>query len=159
MKKPKLVKSSLDEEIAELVATTDKKTLVIWACDCADRVLPHFETARPNDKRPRQAIEAARTWVKTGVFKMADVRRVALAAHTAARDAVNDDAARSAARAAGQALAATHVPTHAIAAAIYAATAIRDSVESSGTDAAVMKEREWQCHHLRCLQNERREKE
>lgn len=159
MKKPKLVKSGLDKEIAELVAAADKKTLVIWACDCADRVLSHVESAYPEDNRPRQAIEAARTWVKTGVFKMADVRRVALAAHAAARDADDDDAARSAARAAGQALATTHVPTHAIAAAIYAATSIRDSVEASDADAAVMKEREWQYHHLRCLQNERRETE
>jgi hypothetical protein len=146
MAKPKLMKSELDQQIADLIATTDKKILVTWACDCAERTLPYFEKKYPDDKRPRHAIKAARTWVGDGVFRMADIRGVSLAAHAAARDVAEDDAARSAARAAGQAVAATHVPTHSLAAAIYAATAVRDSV--AATDAAVTKERQWQYQHL-----------
>lgn len=149
VEKSKLVKTSLDKQIAELVDKTDHKTLAIWACDCAERVLPYFEKKYPEDNRPRTAIEACRAWVRTGVFKMADVRKAALAAHAAAREVERDDAARSAARAAGQAMAIAHVPGHAIAAAVYAATAIRDGVEITDADAAVTKEREWQYKHLR----------
>jgi hypothetical protein len=146
MKKPRMVKTSMDSTIAELATRTDHKTLAIWAADCAERVIPYFELRCPGDNRPRKAIEAIRAWIQTGVFKMADVRKVALAAHAAAREVAEDDAARSAARAAGQAMATAHVPLHAIAAAIYAATAIRDTASSS--DAAVVKERTWQYQHL-----------
>jgi len=148
MAKPKLVKSALDQQIADLVATTDKKILVTWACDCAERVLPYFENKRPDDRRPRAAIETARTWVRDGVFRMATIRGASLDAHAAARDVADDDVARSAARAAGQAVATTHVPTHSIAAAIYAATAIRDSAAAGQADDAVMQERQWQYQHL-----------
>jgi hypothetical protein len=143
-----MVKSALDQQIADLVATTDTNILVIWACDCAERVLPYFEKKYPDDKRPRRAIDTARTWVRDGVFKMAVIRGASLAAHAAARDVADDDAARSAARAAGQAVATTHVATNSIAAAIYAATAVRDSVAAADANAAVTKERQWQYERL-----------
>ena len=148
MKKRKLAVSDKDDLIAELVRDTDHKALAVWACDCAERALPYFENRYPHDTHPRLAIEAGREWVETGVFKMADVRRVSLAAHAAAREVEDDNAARSAARAAGQALATAHVPTHAIAAAIYAATAIRDSVDPDDAEIALEREREWQLQHL-----------
>jgi hypothetical protein len=50
---------------------------------------------------------------------MAEVRKLSLDAHAAARGA-KTDAARFAARAAGQAVATWHVPTHALAVPIYA---------------------------------------
>ena len=145
MRKSKMVVTSMDTSITELVSKSDHKTVAIWAADCAERVLPYFEEKYADDKRPRQAIEALRTWERTGVFKMADVRKVALAAHAAAREVEADDAARSAARAAGQALATAHVASHAIAAAIYAATAIRDATDSMD---AANNERDWQYQHL-----------
>ena len=148
MKKPKLAVTDKDKIIAEPVGKTDHKTLAVWACDCAERALPYFESKYPKDDRPRLAIEAGREWMKTGVFKMADVRKSALAAHAAAREANDDDAARSAARAAGHALATAHVPTHAVAAAIYAATAVRDAVEPANAGTATNEEREWQLQHL-----------
>jgi hypothetical protein len=148
-----MVKSTLDQQIADLVATTDKKILVMWACDCAERVLRYFEEKRPEDQRPRQAIEAARTWVRDGVSRMADICGASLAAHAAAREVEGDDAARSAARAAGQA-AATHAPTHSIAAAIYAATAARDSAAVTNAETAVTNERQWQYEHLIELRNQ-----
>jgi len=138
----------MDKSIAELVRKSDHKTLAIWAADCAERVLPYFEEKYPDDNRPRKAIEACRTWARTGVFRMADVRKTALAAHAAAREVKEDDAARSAARAAGQALSTAHVPAHAIAAAIYAATSVRDAANSIDADIATTKERVWQYQHL-----------
>jgi hypothetical protein len=148
MKRPKLAVTDLDKPIAELVRKTNHKTLAFWAADCAERVLPYFEEKYPEDTRPRKAIEACREWARTGVFRMADVRKTALAAHAAARDVKEDNAARSAARAAGQALATAHVPTHALAAAIYATTAVRDAANSTDTDIVTTKERDWQYQHL-----------
>jgi hypothetical protein len=148
MKKPKLAITDMDGPIAELVRRTDPTALAIWAADCAERVLPYFERNYPEDTRPRKAIEACREWARTGVFRMADVRKTALAAHAAARGVKGDHAARSAARAAGQAMATAHVPAHALAAAIYAATAVRDAASSIDADIATIKEREWQYQHL-----------
>ena len=148
MKRPKLAKTNLDKPIAELVSKTGHKVLAVWAADCAERVLPYFEEKYPGDTRPRKAIEACREWARTGVFRMADVRKTSLAAHAAARDIQEDNSARSAARAAGQAMATAHVPAHAIAAAIYAATTVRDAANSADADSATIKEREWQYQHL-----------
>jgi hypothetical protein len=148
MKIPKMVKTELDEQIAELVGVADQQSVVTWACDCAQRVLPYFEEMYPEDDRPRLAIAAGRAWVRTGVFRMADIRKASLDSHAAARDAQEYNAARSAARAAGQAVAAAHVAGHAIAAAIYAATAVRDGVETASDGATVAAEREWQYRHL-----------
>lgn len=38
------------------------RTARLFACDCAERVLPDFETKYPNDNRPRKAIETARRY-------------------------------------------------------------------------------------------------
>jgi hypothetical protein len=148
MKKRKMAVTVMDKRIEELAGRTAHKILAIWAADCAQRALPYFENRQPDDDRPRKAIEAIRAWVRTGVFRMAEIRRTSLAAHAAARNVEEDDAARSAARAAGQAMATAHVPGHAIAAAIYAATAVRDAAGPSDADAAALKEREWQYRHL-----------
>ena len=140
-----IAKTEMDVEIHELALITDHKTLGAWAADCAERVLPYFETKRPEDVRPREAIGALREWVRTGEFKMASVRKYSLDAHAAARDVIEDDVARSAARAAGQAMATAHVKTHSIAAALYATTVIRDATNNHE---AVIKERQWQYEHL-----------
>jgi hypothetical protein len=120
----------------------DQKAMATWAADCAERVLPHFERAYPEDDRPRGAIEACRRWVRTGVFRMAEIRGASLGAHAAAREAKVNDAACFAARAAGQAVATAHVPQHAYGAAYYALKA----VAAAGGDAA--GEREWQAWRL-----------
>jgi len=151
MKKSVMVKIQLYKEILKLVDKTDKKIVVAWGCDCAGRVLSYFEKHYPNDSRPRLAIKAGRRWVKTSVFKMADIRGASLAAHAAARGVKDNDTARCAARAAGQAAAAAHVKTHAVAAAMYAATAKRDAAKPVNADKAAIKERDWQYKHLQGL--------
>jgi hypothetical protein len=137
-----------DERIAEPVRRADHKTAALWAIDCAERVLPYFEDRYPKDRRPREAIETLKTWVKTGVFKMDVIRKASLASHAAAREVGEDTAARSAARAAGQAVATAHVPSHSIGSAIYALQAIHRAASSAEADAAVAKERGWQHRHL-----------
>ncbi|RYG24894.1 hypothetical protein EON82_09080 [bacterium] len=96
----------------------------------AGRVLPLFEKEHPDDNRPRLAVEAIRDWSRgQRDLGMAEVRRLSLDAHSAAREA-RTDSARFAARAAGQAVATWHVPTHAMAVPIYVCKAEKASWES-----------------------------
>lgn len=125
----------------------DQKTMAAWAADCAERVLPLFEDACPDDDRPRRAIEECRAWVRTGVFTMAGIRGASLAAHAAARDAKENDAARFAARAAGQAVATAHVPQHAFGSAYYALKAVA-AANQADAETAVARERAWQLRGL-----------
>lgn len=120
--------------------------MAIWAADCAERVLPFFEKAHPKDGRPRNAIETCRTWVRTGVFNMAEIRGASLAAHAAARDAKENSAACFAARAAGQAVATAHVPQHAFGA-YYALKAIAAD-DPANAEIKVAEERNWQAAHM-----------
>ena len=114
----------------------DHQILALWAANCAAHVLLFFEKEHPEDERPRKAIEAVRLWVR-GVVKMSEARKLALAAHAAARDA-KGVVAPAAARAAGHAAATAHVPAHAKYAASYA---VKASIDHS-------REREWQLQNL-----------
>src|SRR4029453_7690487 len=105
-------------------------------------VLFFFEQAYPDDDRPRRAIAVCRTWVRTGVFKMADIRGASLAAHAAARQARANNAAFFAARAAGQAVATAHVPQHAFGGAYYALKAIA-AADPDHAEVKVAQEQNW----------------
>ena len=125
----------------------EHKALALWAAECAEHVLPFFEEAHPANRRPLEATEVLRTWIRTGLFKMAVIRTASLAAHAAAREAGEDSPARYAARAAGQAVATAHVPAHALGAALYAQKAVAAASPLDGR-AAAAKEREWQLSRL-----------
>jgi hypothetical protein len=120
----------------------EQKSLASWAADCAERVLPFFENKYPKDERPRKAIEACRAWAKTGIFKMADIRKASLSAHAAARKAKRDEKACFAARAAGQAVATAHVLEHAFGAAYYSLKI------ASSSKAKLAREHKWLSKHI-----------
>jgi immunity protein 5 of polymorphic toxin system len=96
---------------------SDHQLLALWAASCAEHVLHLFESAHPEDPRPRQAIEHARAWAR-GEVKMMESRAAGGHAMGAARD--KRGAARHAAYAAGQAGAVAHVAAHELGAAAYA---------------------------------------
>jgi hypothetical protein len=149
MKKPRLSLAAFkDIRIVELLGKADQKTLAVWAIHCAERVLPYFERKHPQDCRPENAIKTLQTWIDTGEFKMAVIRKASLGAHAAAREVEEDEAARSAAHSAGQAAATAHVPAHSIGAATYALQAIYRATNPSAAAAAVAKERDWQFNDL-----------
>ncbi len=125
----------------------DQRLLALWAADCAEHVLPFFETAYPKDNRPRKAIETCRTWVRTGVFKMAEIRGASLAAHVAARNAAEGSAAHFAAHAAGQAVATVHVPQHAYGSAYYALKAVA-AADPANAEVKIAEELNWITRHL-----------
>jgi hypothetical protein len=149
MKKPKYSLTHFkDERLVELVKKTDHKILAAWAIDCAERTMPYFEEKHPADPRPRKAIETLQAWIKTGVFKMAVIRKASLDSHAAARDVGEDNPARSAAHAAGQTVATAHVPTHSMGSAIYALQAVYRAADAEEVEAAITRERDWQYQHL-----------
>ncbi len=43
---------------------SDHHLLALWAASCAEHVLDLFESAQPEDPRPRQAIGHARAWMR-----------------------------------------------------------------------------------------------
>jgi hypothetical protein len=75
------------DELVKCYKTDPKMThqkWVLWACECAERVLEVYQNAFPNDHRPREAIAAARRWVADPTLENADA---AYAAHATAYDA------------------------------------------------------------------------
>jgi hypothetical protein len=84
---------------------SDHHLLALWAASCAEHVLHLFESAQPDDPRPREAIEHARAWVR-GEVTMMQARAAGGHAMGAARNLRG--AARHAAYAAGQAGAVAH---------------------------------------------------
>ena len=119
----------------------DHRLLAIWAADCAEHVLHHFEEARPEDDRPRRAIDLARAWAR-GEITWWEARTAAGHANAAARDL--HGAARHAAYAAGQAAAVGHVAAHELGAAAYAVRAARAAAPEAESEAAGHLERQWQ---------------
>src|SRR5215211_8538083 len=115
--------------------------LALWAASCAEHVLGLFESARPADPRPRDAIEHARAWVR-GEVKMTQARKAAGHAMAAARDLRG--APRHAAYAAGQAGVVAHVAAHELGAAAYAIKAARAAAPDGQRDAAGGRECQWQ---------------
>src|SRR3954470_25015702 len=119
----------------------DHHLLALWAASCAEHVLPLFEAARPDDLRPRQAIEAARAWVR-GELPMMQARAAGGHAMGAARDL--QGAPRHAAYAAGQAGAVAHVAAHDLGAAAYAIKAVRAAAPAAERVSAGRSECQWQ---------------
>lgn len=119
--------------------------LALWAATCAEHVLHFFEDERPDDNRPRYAIEQARAWVR-GEVKMMESRDSAGHAQAAARDLKG--AARYAAYAAGQAAAVPHVAAHELGAAAYAIKAVQASFSESDRAQAGRVECKWQREQL-----------
>ena len=103
---------------------SDHHLLALWAASCAEHVLDLFESARPGDARPREAIEAARAWVPGEVSTM----------QTRA--------------AGGQAGAVAHVAAHELGAAAYAIKAVRAAASSGAGEAAGRAECRWQRDQL-----------
>ena len=113
--------------------------MATWAADCAEHVLPLFETCC-SDVRPRQAVKVARAWA-LGKASVGEARQAAFAAHAAAREATSE-AAVAAARAAGHAVATAHMADHCLGTFHYALKAV------DASDASMEAEATWQFERL-----------
>jgi hypothetical protein len=132
------------------------KILRLWAADCAEHVLHFFTEKYPNDKRPAEAIQAARDFANGKITKAArDAARAAAwaAARAAAADAAWDaasaaaDAAASAAWAAASAArsaaSAARSAAWVAASAAEAASAARDAAWSAAEAASAARDAAW----------------
>jgi len=122
----------------------DHRLLARWAATCAEHVLHLFEAVRPDDDRPRQAIEAIRAWAR-GELSMMAARAAGGHAMGAARPLTG--AARFAAYAAGQAACVAHVAEHDLGAAAYAIKAAQAAAPGREEDAR-RAECAWQRQQL-----------
>ena len=124
---------------------SDHQLLGLWAAACAEHVLDQFERMRPEDDRPRRAIELGRAWAR-GEITMTQARRAAGHAMGAARDLGGSP--RHAAYAAGQAAAVAHVAAHELGAAAYAIKAARAAAPEGEGERAGRLECWWQRDQL-----------
>jgi uncharacterized membrane protein len=115
--------------------------LAEWAAQCAEHVLPLFESEAPAELRPRNAIEVARAWIR-GEVPMTVAHDTAFTANAAGKGL--SDAARFAALSAGQAVAVAHVAAHDLGAAAYAIRAAQAAAPSQDATAVRLHERDWQ---------------
>jgi hypothetical protein len=123
----------------------DHHLLALWAASCAEHVLECFESVRPDDRRPRRAIDMARAWAR-GEVTMTQARAAGGHAMAAARDLRG--APRHAAYAAGQAAVVAHVAAHELGAAAYAIKAARAAAPGDDGHSAGRLECRWQRDQL-----------
>jgi len=123
------------------LTNSDHHLLALWAATCAEHVLDVFESVRPEDSRPRQAIAQARSWAR-GEIAMSQARATGGHAMAAAREL--SGAARHAAYAAGQAAVVAHVAAHELGAAAYAIKAARAAAPAGEGESAERSECRWQ---------------
>ena len=123
-----------------------------FACRCAEHVLHFFEDKYPNDRRPRQAIEAARNCITNKSLAAVSAASAASAARSAAYAAVSAvsatwSAARSAVSAARSAVSAARSAEYAA----YAAYAAVSAVSAVSAESA---EIQWQTEEFLKLLNQ-----
>jgi Imm-5 like putative immunity protein len=123
----------------------DHQLLAIWAADCAQHVLHHFEEMRPAHDRPRRAIDLGRAWAR-GEITWWEARSAGGHSNAAAGDL--GGAARHATYAAGQAACVGHVAAHELGAAAYAIRAARAAAAEAERDEAGRRECGWQRDQL-----------
>lgn len=97
-------------------------TLALWAFDLAGESVAALEERYPRERRPREALEAARDWA-AGKIKMPLAQRKILDCHAVAKE-LTERADMAACHAVGQACAVVHTAGHAMGYPIYDLTSL-----------------------------------
>jgi hypothetical protein len=129
---------------SQTLSEDDRRTVAMWAADCADRVLGLFESESPEDGRPRDAIARTRAFARGERGTAEEIRRRFVAGRAASD--VTSPAAVAAARAAAQASGVAHMGAHALGAAAYAAKAA--ALAQPDRPDALDEEIRWQLEHM-----------
>ena len=137
--------AAVQKNLRDMTLDEDHHLLAIWAAQCAQHVLHYFEDVRPNDDRPRRAIELTHAWVN-GEIAMKQARMAAFASNAAAREV--SGAAKVAALSAGQAAAVAHVAAHELGAAAYAIRAVMAASPEDKKEMVRHQECHWQRERL-----------
>jgi hypothetical protein len=125
----------------QALSERERRLVAAWAADCAERVLPLFESEAPGDGRPRDAIARARAYARGELDTAGEIRRRFVAGRAAA--SVTSAAAVASARSAAQASGVAHMGAHALGAAAYAIQAVSVSQPTS-----VEAELDWQVQRM-----------
>ena len=133
------------------IETWDEKTVRLFAADCAEKVLPIYESEYPDDDRPRKAIQAARDYANGKIKKAA--RSAAWSAALSAVESAALSAAESAAWSAALSAAESASWSAARSAALSAAesaswSAAESAARSAAESVARSAAREWQTDQL-----------
>jgi hypothetical protein len=115
------------------------RQLIVWACDCAEHVLPLF--GEEIDERLKNAIRVAKEWEK-GNASVGDARKASLGAIAVANES-KSPVSIAVARCIGHAVATAHMADHSLRAALYALKAVKNI-----SDKSVDAERKWQNEQL-----------
>ncbi len=112
--------------------------LIIWACECAEHVLPLI--GGKIDDRLFHALKVGRAWAQ-GNASVGEARKASVTAHALARES-QDPVVIAFARSVGHAVATAHMADHSLGAALYALKAVKSTGKS------VDIERKWQDEQL-----------
>ena len=113
-------KSFVAEHRGGALTKNQHRRLVLWACHCAENVLPLI---KKEDERLTTAIKVAKEWTKDNA-SVGDARNASFAAIAVANGFTNP-VEIAAARSVGHAVATAHMADHSLRAADYALKAIK----------------------------------
>lgn len=110
------------QDLMILFQSQDHRVMALWAFDFAAESVAKLEEKYPDERRPREALEAAKDWA-AGQIKMRSAQRKILDCHAFAKEiSCKEDIA--ACHAVGQACAVVHTAGHAIGYPMYDLTSI-----------------------------------
>lgn len=126
--------------LMKLIETQSKETIANWSVTYAqENWLPIYEKCKPEDERLKDAIIAARDYLK-GSLKLAEAKKVLKEGQVAAREAAEHPVAQVAARAVATATSTITTPTSSLGMAFYGAAAVAyDSIGLHETTAVYDK--------------------
>lgn len=110
------------QDLASLFQEQEHRVMALWAFEFAAETVANLEEKYPDERRPREALEAVQAWA-AGKIKMRPAQQKILSCHTFAKEiACKEDIAMC--HAVGQACAVVHTAGHAIGYPIYDLTSI-----------------------------------
>lgn len=110
------------QDLIMLFETQSHRVMALWAFEFASESIAKLEEKYPEEKRPREALEAAQDWA-SGKIKMRLAQRKILDCHAFAKE-IEDKEDIAICHSIGQACAVVHTAGHAIGYPIYDLTAI-----------------------------------
>lgn len=110
------------EELQDLLAHQERRVVTLWALDFADESAKRLHALYPQDARPQEAVDAARSWA-AGLITMQSARQKILACHAFAKE-LNSPEDIAHCHAVGQACSVVHTVKHALGYPLYDLTAL-----------------------------------
>jgi hypothetical protein len=110
------------QDLIRLMQRQNRRTLVMWASDCAGLPLARFEEKYPKERRPSICLELCEAWAR-GKIKMPVAQRAILDCHAVAKE-ITDKEYGALCHAIGHAGATVHTGRHAAGLPLYELTAL-----------------------------------